>query len=263
MPIESLQAQLNQASDRKIKVWWEAYMKHVLPFRGLKLPQVRAVLHEWIKTENFLHQPLSQQFNTALALIQESWGEDKLAGILILQEVLIKQKLIQWETDLPKFAELFDAGHIKEWNTCDWFCVKVLNSLIKQQGKSCAIAVMEWCNADNFWRKRASVVSFVNLAKQGDRNFSDFTERLLDTCSIVIQSSERFAQTGTGWALRELGLADQSAVIHFIETHSTQFSSEGLRYAIEKMPTDLQAQLKQYRQQQLKSAKTLGSAKES
>lgn len=256
MSIKPLQEQLTQASDRKTKDWWEAYMKHVLPFRGLKLPQVRAVLHGWIKTENFLHQPLPQQFSTALALIQEPWGEDKLAGILILQEVLIKRKLIQWETDLPKFAEFFDAGYIQEWNTCDWFCVKVLNPLIKQQGKPCAMAIMDWCHAENFWRRRASVVSFVNLAKQGDRNFPEFTELLLKTCEVVICSPERFAQTGTGWALRELGLADQTAVVHLIETHSTQFSSEGLRYAIEKMPPDLQTQLKQYRQQQLKSTKT-------
>jgi 3-methyladenine DNA glycosylase AlkD len=255
MTIASLQQQFNQASDRKTKDWWEAYMKHSLPFRGLKLPQVRAILHNWIKTENFIDLPLSQQFNTALALVQEAWGEDKLAGTLILQEVLLKRKLLQWETDLPKFAELFDAGYIKDWNTCDWFCVKVLNPLIKQQGKLCATAVMAWCNAENLWRKRASVVSFVNLAKQGDHNFPNFTKLLLNTCAVVIQSPERFAQTGTGWALRELGLADQSAVIHFIETYSTQFSSEGLRYAIEKMPADLQAQLKQYRQQQLKALK--------
>jgi 3-methyladenine DNA glycosylase AlkD len=253
--IASLQRQLTHSSDRKTKDWMEAYMKHALPFRGLKLPQVRAVLHDWIKAENFTEQSHSQQLETAFALIQESWGEDKLAGILILQEVLIKQKLIHWESDLPKFADLFDAGYIKEWNTCDWFCVKVLNSLIKQQGEPCATAIMQWCNAENLWRKRASVVSFVNLAKQGDRNFPNFTQQLLNSCAVVIQTPERFAQTGTGWALRELGLADQFAVVHFIETHSTQFSSEGLRYAVEKMPAQLQTQLKQHRQQQMKAMK--------
>ncbi|NJK72859.1 MAG: DNA alkylation repair protein [Richelia sp. CSU_2_1] len=256
MSIENLQELLAEAGDRKTKEWWEAYLKHSLPFRGLKLPQVRAILHAWIKTENFTDRLPSKQLDTALSLIREPWGEDKLAGILIIQEVLLKHKSIDWESDLPKFAELFDAGYIKEWNTCDWFCVKVLNPLIKQQGKSCATAVMEWCKADNLWRKRASVVSFVNIAKQGDRNFPDFTQMLLNTCGVVIQSSERFAQTGTGWALRELSLADRQAVVDFIQINSTKFSSEGLRYAMEKFPPNLQTQLKQYRQQQLKSIDT-------
>jgi 3-methyladenine DNA glycosylase AlkD len=251
MSIQQLQQQLDQASDRATQAWWEAYLKHALLFRGLKLPQVRAVLHTWIKTENFLAQSPAQQLTTALSLIQEPWGEDKLAGILILQEVLIKQKLIDWQTDLPKFAQMFDAGYIKEWNTCDWFCVKVLNPLLKQQGKPCATAIMQWCHAENLWRKRAAVVSFVNLAKHGDRNFPDFTQQLLNTCHVVVQCPERFAQTGTGWALRELGLADQQAVVDFIQAHSIYFSSEGLRYAVEKVPSTLQTQLKHYRRQQL------------
>jgi 3-methyladenine DNA glycosylase AlkD len=253
MSLTALQEQLEQASDPQTKAWMEAYLKHALPYRGLKLPQVRAILHDWIKAERFTDQPPLQQLDTALTLIREPWAEDKLAGLLIIQEVLIKRKQIDWQRDLPQFAVLFDAGHIKEWNTCDWFCVKVLNPLIKQQGKPCALAVMQWCHAENLWRRRASVVSFVNLAKQGDHNFPDFTQLVLQTCSVVIQSPERFAQTGTGWVLRELGLADQPAVVAFIQSHSAQFSSEGLRYAIEKFPPALQVQLKQERQSKQKS----------
>lgn len=53
MSIEYLQERLAEAGDRKTKERWEAYLKNSLPFRGLKLPQVRAILHSWIKTENF------------------------------------------------------------------------------------------------------------------------------------------------------------------------------------------------------------------
>jgi 3-methyladenine DNA glycosylase AlkD len=255
MSIKSLQAQLARAGDPKTQAWWEAYLKHSLPFRGLKLPLVRSIVHGWIAAENFVDRSPAQQLEVACDLIREPWGEDKLAGILIIQEVLIKRKSIHWDRDLPKFAALFDGGYIQEWNTCDWFCVKVLNSLFKQQGQPCAIAIMQWCDADNLWRKRAAVVSFVNMAKHGDRNFPGFTELLLQTCGVVVQTPERFAQTGTGWALRELGLADQPAVVDFIKTHSTKFSSEGLRYSIEKFPPTLQTQLKEYRQQQLKLMK--------
>ncbi len=117
--ITQLQEQLAQAGDSKTKEWWEAYLKHSLPFRGLKLPQVRVILHSWAKTTNFSSQPVTQQLDTAIALIQESWGEDKLAGILLLQEFLIKHRLVNWESDLPKFATLFDEADIKEWNTCE------------------------------------------------------------------------------------------------------------------------------------------------
>jgi 3-methyladenine DNA glycosylase AlkD len=247
--IAKLQAQLDQGADPKTKQWWEAYLKHQLPFRGLKLPQVRQVVHTWVKAEDWVKLPKSQQLTTVSELLHSAYGEDKLAGTLLIQEVLIKQGVIDWSADLPLFASFFDQGAIQEWNTCDWFCVKVLNPLIKQHGQPCALAIMDWCHAENLWRKRASVVSFVNIAKRGNHNFPEFTPLLLQTCATVVQVPERFAQTGTGWALRELGLADQAAVVDFIETHAPYFSSEGLRYAMEKFPKELQTQLKQYRQQ--------------
>jgi 3-methyladenine DNA glycosylase AlkD len=228
-------------------------MKHSLPFRGLKQPLVKSIVLAWAKTEKFSDRPLAEQLDTVFTLIKEPWSEDKLAGMLLIQEVLIKNNLIDWATDLPKFATLFDDGYIAGWSTCDSFCIRVLNPLVKKHGKPCALAVMAWCGAPNLWRKRAAVVSFVNIAKKGDRNFTDFSINLLATCKTVVQSPERFAQTATGWALRELAVADQQAVINFIHTYSTKFSSEGLRYAIEKFPPDLQARLKLFRQQQLKT----------
>jgi 3-methyladenine DNA glycosylase AlkD len=253
MPIDQLQQRLTEAGDAKTKAWMEAYLKHSLPFRGLKLPQVRTIVHDWVKAEKFVDQAPAQQLATALTLIHEPWGEDKLAGTLLIQEIMIKNRVIDWQTDLATFAELFDTGAIQDWNTCDWFCVKVLNALVKQQGQACAMAIMGWCHADNLWRRRASLVSFVNLAKHGDSNFPGFVSLLLKACSVVVLSKERFAQTGTGWVLRELGIAEQETVINFIKTNSSNFSSEGLRYAIEKLPKPLQAELKQHRQGQLKA----------
>jgi 3-methyladenine DNA glycosylase AlkD len=245
--IAKLQKQLTQASDAKTKAWFEAYMKQVLPYRGLKLPQVRSILHAWVKAEGFGDVATEQQLAIAIALMHEPWAEDKLAGILIIQEILIKQHRIDWERDLPQFAALFDQGYIQEWNTCDWFCVKVLNPLVKQQGEAFAQVLVTWCEAENLWRRRASVVSFVNIARHGDRNFPGFIRLMLDTAAVVVQSSERFAQTGVGWMLRELGQADQAQVVGFVKDRIECFSSEGLRYTIEKMPTDLQADLKECR----------------
>jgi 3-methyladenine DNA glycosylase AlkD len=245
--IAKLQKQLTQASDAKTKAWFEAYMKQVLPYRGLKLPQVRSILHAWVRAEGFGDVATEQQLAIAIALMHEPWAEDKLAGILIIQEILIKQHRIDWERDLPQFAALFDQGYIQEWNTCDWFCVKVLNPLVKQQGEAFAQVLVTWCEAENLWRRRASVVSFVNIARHGDRNFPGFIRLMLDTAAVVVQSSERFAQTGVGWMLRELGQADQAQVVGFVKDRIECFSSEGLRYTIEKMPPDLQADLKECR----------------
>ena len=90
-------------------------------------------------------------------------------------------------------------GYIQDWSICDWLCVKVLGPLVEQQqSEACARAISGWREANSVWQRRASVVSFANLAREGDQNFSGFTEMVLDNCSYLLGSQERFAQTGVG-----------------------------------------------------------------
>ncbi|MBE9033335.1 hypothetical protein IQ266_26735 [filamentous cyanobacterium LEGE 11480] len=43
-PIKDLQTRLDRQCDPNTKAWFEAYLKGVIPYRGLKLPQVRSHL---------------------------------------------------------------------------------------------------------------------------------------------------------------------------------------------------------------------------
>lgn len=97
----------------------------------------------------------------------------------------------------------------------------------------------EWSKKTTLlWRQRSSCVSFVKIARYGKHN-----ERLYRIAANAVTSPERFAQLGCGWMLRELSLADQKGVVTFIKENHDCFSREGLRYAIEKMPKTLQAEL--------------------
>lgn len=239
-----LQQQLDQRADPKTKAWWERYLKHVIPFRGVKMADIRAVLHQWVKDEGIDRLPAPEQKDLALALIRLEYTEDKLAGMLFWQEILLPARAVDWPADLPAFAELFQQGYIYDWNTCDWFCVRVLGPLAEQQGADCAHAIAAWRSSEPLWQRRAAAVGFVNLARRGEANFPGFTEMLLGACAPLVASPERFAQTGAGWVLRELSLADQAQVIAFVEERIGQFTREGLAYATEKMTAETQARLK-------------------
>jgi 3-methyladenine DNA glycosylase AlkD len=177
--------------------------------------------------------------------MQERYAEDKLAGILYLGEVLLPEGALDWPEDVPRFAAVFQDGHIYDWNTCDWFCVKVLGPLVRREGELCARAIAGWRTAENLWQRRASGVAFVNLAKDGDENFPGFTNMLLEICAATAEHPERFAQTGTGWVLRELSLAEPEQVTGFVETHIRLFSSEALQKAVAKLDAETRARLKQ------------------
>ena len=204
--IDRLQLRLNALATAATREWWTKYLRGAASFRGVKMGDVRKAVHAWFEEEQLAeHLSVGRQKDLALMLLEEDYTEDKLAGTLFLQEILLPAGALDCRSDLSRFARLFDEGYIRDWNVCDWFCVKVLGPLVEQQGGACARAISEWREANSVWRRRASVVAFVNLASKGDRNFPGFTEMVLDNCSHLLGSQERFVQTGVGWVLRELG----------------------------------------------------------
>ena len=102
-----------------------------------------------------------------------------------------------------------------------------------------------YLGANSVWQWRASVVAFANLASKGDRNFAGFTEMVLDTCSQLLGSQERFAQTGVGWILRELSRSDEGRGIMFVEANLDRFSREGLKNATKDLPPAVSERLRQ------------------
>ena len=238
--IDRLNLLLDARASADRRTWWERYLKGVITFKGVRMSDIRAALHLWIEDEQIETRcSLAEQKALALELFGEQVAELKLAGILYLQEVLLPRGALECMSDVARFADLFESGHIADWNTCDWFCVKVLGPLAEQQGEPCARAIAAWSKADNLWQRRASGVAFVNLAKNGEENFAGFTGMLLGVCADTVQSDERFAQTGTGWVLRELSAAEPERVMDFIERHAEDFTADGWRYLFSKLAEPL------------------------
>lgn len=248
--IAELQERLQIKSNAELQEWWESYLKHEARFRGLRMMDIQSIVHRWY-FEFRLDSTLSadEQKQLALDLFREEYAEDKIAGIVFIQEILLPAGAIEWESDLPRFAELFTDGSISDWNVCDWFSVKVLGHLVEQQGKSCAQAISEWSKLDNLWQRRASGVAFVNLVQKGDGNFPGFIDMMFDICEETIKHDERFSQTGTGWLLRELNYIAEGKVNDFVETHLCSFSKEALDKATRKMTEENRARLKKAHQE--------------
>jgi 3-methyladenine DNA glycosylase AlkD len=170
--IDRLQLRLNASATAATREWWTKYLRGAASFRGVKMEDIRIAVHTWFMEEQLgEYLSVAQQKHLALMLLEEDHTEDKLAGVLFLQEIILPEGALDWPSELPRFARLFVEGYIRDWSICDWFCVKVLGPLVEQQGESCARAISEWREADSVWQRRASVVAFANLARKGDQTF--------------------------------------------------------------------------------------------
>ena len=118
--VHRLQQRLNARATAATREWWTKYLRGAASFRGVKMGDVRKTVHAWFKEEQ-LGKRLSaeQQKDLALMLIEEDCTEDKLAGVLFLQEILLPAGALDWHSELPRFARLFDERYIRDWSTCD------------------------------------------------------------------------------------------------------------------------------------------------
>ena len=197
--------------------------------------EVRTALHAWYREHGFATWEPTEQVQLALQLIREDHTEDKLAGILFLQEILLPSGRLHHCSLLPAFADLFECGHLADWNAVDWFCVKVLGPLVERDGEPCARAIGEWRTASTLWQRRASAVAFVNLVKRGEL-FPGFFRIVMASCEVLVGDPERFSQTGAGWVLRELSRVDPAAVETFLLDHVEEISREAVQNAVKKLP---------------------------
>lgn len=234
--LHRLQTALDARASAKSRAFWRNYLKGNATFRGVPMAAVRTATHAWWQAEGFEALPAAAQKKVALRLFEEEPSEDKLAGTLLLAETLLT-KLSR--RDLPSFARLFARGHIADWNTCDWFCVKVLGPMVLATATpaATAAAIGGWRRAKPLWQRRAACVAFVNLARHGSRDVPGLPEVVLESSTALVADPERFAQTGVGWVLRELSLHDRARVVRFAEEQAARLSREAMKSLAEKMPT--------------------------
>jgi len=234
--IQKVQAEIQKVANPETKIFIEKYMKGIETYRGVKYTQMKDVFKVlWANDIKNLSTELKKEL--AHALIQEEHSEDRYIGLLIFEKL---PKEINLE-DVNKFQNLFEKGHLRGWATTDLTSSRVFKNFVKGNPKN-TDHIATWKDSDNIWLQRASCVSFVVLAKHGDKapNFPGFLKGRIDTCEITINNPERFVQLGTGWLLREIGIADKRMLTDFISSNMEEFSREGLRYAIEKLDTEEQ-----------------------
>jgi 3-methyladenine DNA glycosylase AlkD len=228
---------LAASADEDTRRRWDRYLKGAVPFRGVPMAKTRRIVHEvWNATGADRLAP-DVQVDVALAQFAQPYCEDKLAGVLVLSERLLGHLRVE---HLPALARPFELGHIDDWNTCDWYCVKVLGRFVETgaDARRRAEAVGEWRHAHALWQRRAAAVSFVSLAPRGNAFFAGFTDLLLAVCERNVQDPARFSQTSVGWLLRELSKAEAARVEGFVEAHRSQMSREAVKAATARLPAD-------------------------
>ena len=184
-------------SDIKTKQWFDNYLKGAIEYRGLKTPKVASLVKEWYTQNELKQYNLGDRLELCSDLITSSFAEDKFAGIIYIQKFILAK--IDYKILLDQCNLFFEQGYFFDWSTTDWFCTRILDPIIINNDMNAAETIANWRTSENFWQRRASIVSFRHSSLE--RKYHILIEKIIDR---LVREDERFIQTGIGWVLADM-----------------------------------------------------------
>ncbi len=91
------------------------------------------------------------------------------------------------------------AGFLKNWGKTDWFCIRVVQPLLRKYPKKTLNLLRRWNSSASLWKRRASVVTFTRKIGMS----GEFTDEALGLCNNLIWDKEDYVRKGVGWALKD------------------------------------------------------------
>jgi 3-methyladenine DNA glycosylase AlkD len=226
----------------------QRYLKSQLEFLGASVPSIRREA----KAFALAHPALDRQSLRALA--EEAWAsgvyELRSAAIGILEQKLaaLRPADVAW---LIGFVDRSDT-----WAHVDWLAVKVIGALTARY-PTLARQVDRWAKHENFWVRRAALLSFHDTLRAGAGDFEHFAR----LAAGLVNEREFFIRKSIGWVLRSVALRRPDLVVAFVDEHAGALSGVTFREATRRLPVAAQRRLERSRAASTRDAHPLSRAR--
>lgn len=216
-------ARLRAKADPKRARDVQRYFKENVKSYGISSPDIREIAAD-------LYAAIKKDWTVADAIrlcdvmFPELELEAKAIGALILA---------RFKKELPKslFSKVkswLAANRLDNWASVDVFCPEIVGALIIKY-PDLEQKIMTWAGHPNRWVKRASVVSFIKLAKR-----DEYLDTIYGISRSLFSVDDDLIQKANGWLLREAGKKDMARLERFLLGHGPAIPRTTLRYAIER-----------------------------
>ena len=190
-------------------------------FLGIRVPATRALVRR------YRHEVALCDMDP---LLSSEWHEIRLAGLLLLVELLRNARKCGDDVGQKCIVEYYIA-HIhccNNWDLVDLSCSYILGEYVSDDMARTDI-LLELARDNRIWHRRTGIVSTWALIRKGklDMTFTIAAEQLDHTHDLIHKA--------TGWMLREAGKRDIEALRSFLDRYVSVMPRTTLRYAIEKM----------------------------
>jgi 3-methyladenine DNA glycosylase AlkD len=225
--IAEIRNELKANADEKTRESAQRFFKEEIACYGVKTAVVRKIAQKhWGKVKLFSKPQI-------FALCQELFSSDFIEEAFVASFWLPNMIERLEPADLAVFKTWIER-YINNWAKCDTFCNHTVGGLVKKHPESVS-EVKSWAKSEKRWLKRAAAVSLIVPAKKGM-----FLQEALEISTMLLEDGDDMVQKGYGWLLKEESIKHQKQVLNYVLKNRKTMPRTALRYAIKRMPKELQ-----------------------
>lgn len=226
--ITKIRQELKQNSNEKTRISGQNFFKEKIKLYGVKSAIVGKIARTYFK--DIKDKKKSEIF----VMCEEFWksGYMEESFIACNWSYFVRKK---YEPKDFKIFEKWVDNYVTNWASCDTFCNHSVGVFIEMYPEYLS-NLKKWAKSKNRWMRRASAVSLIIPAKQGE-----FIKDIFKISDILLLDKDDMVQKGYGWMLKALSQTCQKDVFDYVISKKLVMPRTALRYAIEKMPKEIKA----------------------
>jgi len=220
---QALAAQADPVRARGVERYFKAY--ETVKSYGLTSPDVRA-----LAAELYSRVKADWTVDDAVALCDILFADPEIEAKAVGGLILSRFKKAYAPALFDKVKGWLAADQLDNWASVDSFCTDAMGAFLLRY-PAYVEKIKAWARHPNRWVKRASLVSFIKLARK-----PEFLPAIYDISASILPVDDDLIHKANGWLLREAGKADAARLEKFLLKHGPAVPRTTLRYAIERFP---------------------------
>ncbi|MCB9596764.1 MAG: DNA alkylation repair protein [Sandaracinaceae bacterium] len=218
---QAIEAGLRAIGDPERAVQGKAYLKSEMVHLGATMPELRRVVRAQLAA-------LGKDRARFVEAADELWApgiyELRAAAVIVLTR---GAKLLE-EADVPQVERMLRES--KTWALVDPLSTDVMGALVVRLGL--ADTLDRWSEDDDFWIRRASMLSLLKPLRAGGGDWDRFA-RYADA---MLEEKEFFIRKAIGWILRDVGRKRPALAEAFIAPRTHRASGVTMREVVKVLP---------------------------
>ena len=206
---QNIVRQLKKKADAKIaskKVARAKYFGVTYKSYGIEEQEEKELVNSYLSKLKRLS--LEERFHLVKMFYTSGFSEQTNFGDAILQLSMDELSPVHYDF----LDEIADC--LSNWAETDWFCIRVVQPLLRKYPKETMSLLRKWNGSKSLWKRRASVVVFTRKIGISGR----FTNEALELCSNLIWDEEDMVRKGVGWALKDNMRGAKKRVLDYVKS---------------------------------------------